>query len=180
MAVSFITSTFMMWGWYAWQPYFLSLYGNPDAVWVAGIISAVIAGGMAVGGYVVPRLLKYFGKRTRFLTIVFCHSGHTDFRCWSGTGILGHSQSLCGLHSFYGYGGPGETDIYSQFGPFGSKSYSHILRCIDRFSWGCGRSAYPWLGGRQNGCALRLSVIQYHSTCSLSCTLCSWPSKGRN
>ena len=42
MIVSFVHGGFLMWAFYAWQPYFLELLGS-DAVWVAGIVAALIA-----------------------------------------------------------------------------------------------------------------------------------------
>ena len=42
----------MMWGFYAWQPYFLELLGR-DAVWVSGVVSALIALATIAGNGVV-------------------------------------------------------------------------------------------------------------------------------
>lgn len=67
MSVSFVFSSFMMWGWYAWQPYFLNLYGDQGAVWLAGIISACISLSMAFGSIVVVNLLPLFKRRTHLM-----------------------------------------------------------------------------------------------------------------
>ena len=40
--VSFVHGAFLMWGFYAWQPYFLELLGR-DAVWVTGVVAALVA-----------------------------------------------------------------------------------------------------------------------------------------
>jgi len=67
MMMSFVFSSFMMWGWYAWQPYFLQLYGNMDAVWLVGIISAGLTLGQIIGSLLLSRLKKMFKKRSSIL-----------------------------------------------------------------------------------------------------------------
>ena len=42
MYVSLFQGGFIRWGFYAWQPYFLDLWGS-EAVWLAGVVSALIA-----------------------------------------------------------------------------------------------------------------------------------------
>jgi MFS family permease len=42
MGVTLVHSAFTMWGFYAWQPYVLDLLDS-DAVWITGVISAVVA-----------------------------------------------------------------------------------------------------------------------------------------
>ncbi len=71
MRLSLLFGTFMMWGWYAWQPYFLELYGDPSAVWVAGLISAAISLAMAVASFAVPTVVKRFKKRSAYLKMVY-------------------------------------------------------------------------------------------------------------
>ncbi|HEX9767334.1 MAG TPA: MFS transporter [Nitriliruptorales bacterium] len=61
------TSGFFIWGWYAWQPHFLDLFGDPDAVWVAGVVSALVAASMMAGNLLVGRVHKYCHKRTTLL-----------------------------------------------------------------------------------------------------------------
>lgn len=75
MAVSFFFSSFMMWGWYAWQPYFLGLYGDSEAVWVSGIVAAAISLSMAAGSFFLPQILPAFKRRTRLL--IFAYSIQT-------------------------------------------------------------------------------------------------------
>ncbi len=67
MIFSFIQFSFFIWAWYAWQPYFLSLYGNPDAVWLAGIIAALVSFAMISGNFIAKRLIKLAAKRTTIL-----------------------------------------------------------------------------------------------------------------
>jgi len=67
MIVSFFQSAFFMWGWYAWQPYFLDLLGRPDAVWIAGVIAALVALTMIAGNSFVDWITRYCGKRTTII-----------------------------------------------------------------------------------------------------------------
>jgi hypothetical protein len=51
------------WAWYAWQPYFLELLGR-DAVWVAGVVAALLSMSMMIGNALVEVISKRCGKRT--------------------------------------------------------------------------------------------------------------------
>jgi MFS family permease len=64
--VSFLQAGFMFWGFYAWQPYFLELLGR-EAVWVAGVVSALIALATMAGNSVVEWFTRTCGKRTTLL-----------------------------------------------------------------------------------------------------------------
>ncbi len=66
MIVSVFQGGFTMWGFYAWQPYFLELLGN-DAVWVAGVVSALIALSTITGNALVEFFTRFCGKRTTLL-----------------------------------------------------------------------------------------------------------------
>ena len=55
MMTSFFQLGFLSWAFYAWQPYFLDLLGS-NAVWVAGLIAALISLGTIPLGYVVGGL----------------------------------------------------------------------------------------------------------------------------
>ena len=66
MFVSVFQSAFMMWGFYAWQPYFLELIGR-DAVWMSGVVSALIALATMAGNGVVEYVARFCGKRTTLL-----------------------------------------------------------------------------------------------------------------
>ena len=66
MVVSIFQNAFMMWGFYAWQPYFLELLGR-DAVWVAGVVSALIALATIAGNAVVEFIARFCGKRSTVL-----------------------------------------------------------------------------------------------------------------
>jgi MFS family permease len=66
MVMSFLQGGFLMWGFYAWQPYFLDLLGR-DAAWVAGIVAALIALSTIAGNSVVEFVTRFCGKRTTLL-----------------------------------------------------------------------------------------------------------------
>ena len=68
MMVSFIQFGFIAWAFYAWQPYFLELYGDPNAIWIAGIIAALLSIATIIGNEIVEILTRFCGKRT---TIMF-------------------------------------------------------------------------------------------------------------
>ena len=55
-----------MWAWYAWQPYFLELLAR-DAVWVAGVVAALLAVAMMIGNSVVQFITRFCGRRTTIL-----------------------------------------------------------------------------------------------------------------
>ncbi|MQA27746.1 MAG: MFS transporter [Micromonosporaceae bacterium] len=66
MIVSIFQGAFMMWAFYAWQPYFLELLGD-GAVWVAGGVSALIALSMIAGNSLVEFFTRFCGRRTTLL-----------------------------------------------------------------------------------------------------------------
>lgn len=63
---SFLALGFFSWAWYAWQPYFLELYGE-DAVWLSGLIASLFALAGIAGNALVGRLAKPGRKRTTLL-----------------------------------------------------------------------------------------------------------------
>lgn len=64
---SFFGMGFMVWAWYAWQPYFLELLGNQDAIWVTGLIAASMSIAAMTGNALVDWLTNFCGKRTTLL-----------------------------------------------------------------------------------------------------------------
>ncbi|MDJ0499046.1 MAG: MFS transporter [Acidimicrobiia bacterium] len=58
-----IQNGFFIWAWYAWQPYFLELLDN-DAVWVAGIVAALLAISMMLGNAIVEVAMRWCGRRS--------------------------------------------------------------------------------------------------------------------
>jgi MFS family permease len=66
MAAGLIQGSFIAWAWYAWQPYFLELLER-EAVWVAGVVAALISLAMMAGNGMVEYLTRFCGRRTTML-----------------------------------------------------------------------------------------------------------------
>jgi MFS family permease len=66
MSVSLIQGMFAIWGFYAAQPYLLQLLRR-DAVWVAGIITALMALATNAGNLAVEFFARFCGRRTTLL-----------------------------------------------------------------------------------------------------------------
>ena len=66
MVVSLIQGSFMVWAWYAWQPYLLGLLER-DAVWVAGLVAALLSGAMVAGSRLARLLMQRARRRTTIL-----------------------------------------------------------------------------------------------------------------
>lgn len=66
MVATAVQSGFLFWGWYAWQPYFLELLDR-DAVWVAGVVAALLSVSMMVGNSIVEVVTRWCGRRTTLL-----------------------------------------------------------------------------------------------------------------
>ena len=54
---------------YASQPFLLELYGDKTAYGVAGLAAAIVAGAQILGGLLVSRIRRLFGRRTTALLI---------------------------------------------------------------------------------------------------------------
>lgn len=66
MIAGAIQSGFFMWAWYAWQPYFLELLER-DAIWVAGVVAALLSLAMIAGNSLVKFFMRFCGRRTTLL-----------------------------------------------------------------------------------------------------------------
>jgi MFS family permease len=66
MLASAVQTGFIIWGFYAWQPYFLELL-ETDAVWFAGVIASGVALSTMVGNAVVEYFARLCGRRTTLL-----------------------------------------------------------------------------------------------------------------
>ncbi|MCH7939727.1 MAG: MFS transporter [Candidatus Marinimicrobia bacterium] len=67
MLASMVQAFFFAWGYHSWQPYFLGLLQREDAIWIAGIIAALIAVSMMIGNALVGWLGRKFRLRTSLL-----------------------------------------------------------------------------------------------------------------
>ncbi len=66
MLASAVEMGFLIWAFYASQPYLLDLLDS-DAIWVAGLVAAGIAGSTILGNEVVDIASRYCGRRTTLL-----------------------------------------------------------------------------------------------------------------
>ena len=66
MIAGAIQNGFFFWAWYAWQPYFLELL-NRDAVWVAGVVAALLSLAMIAGNSLVRFISRAGGRRSTIL-----------------------------------------------------------------------------------------------------------------
>ena len=69
MLVNFAQGLYFIWGFYATQPYFLDLLGQPDAVWVSGVVAALVSVSMACGSWLLDRYRVRFRRRTTLLLL---------------------------------------------------------------------------------------------------------------
>jgi MFS family permease len=54
---------------YAFQPYLLELYGDPNAYSIAGLAAAIVAGAQIAGGLLVVRVRRLFARRTHAIVL---------------------------------------------------------------------------------------------------------------
>jgi MFS family permease len=66
MLASAVQNSFIIWGFYAWQPYFQRLL-ETDAVWFAGMVAAGVAAATMLGNALVDYFARLCGKRTTLL-----------------------------------------------------------------------------------------------------------------
>ncbi|MCI0397873.1 MAG: MFS transporter [Chloroflexi bacterium] len=67
MLFTAVQGIFSVWAFYAWQPYILNLLGQPDAVWVAGVIAALVSLAVIAGNTLADRLARFCTRRTTLL-----------------------------------------------------------------------------------------------------------------
>jgi MFS family permease len=66
MLASAVQMSFLIWGFYAWQPYFQELLGT-ETVWFAGVVAAGVAASTMAGNAVVDSFARLCGRRTTLL-----------------------------------------------------------------------------------------------------------------
>lgn len=95
MFASLVNMSFMIFGFYSWQRYFLDLLGR-DLVWVSGLIAALLSLAMILGNALVKPLSRVLKTRTGLLagsalvqcvTVVLC--GALGLGVAEGTGTHG-------------------------------------------------------------------------------------------
>ena len=74
-----------MWAWYAWQPYFLELLAR-DAVWVAGVVAALLAVAMIIGNSLVQLITRLLLRSCSWVLLRWvsrCRSVRPSSTAWS-------------------------------------------------------------------------------------------------
>ncbi len=84
MLASLVTMSFMIFGFYSWQKYFLDLLGK-NLVWVNGVISSLVGLALIGGNALVTPLARIVGTRTGVLTLSIAVQAATAAAC----GLLG-------------------------------------------------------------------------------------------
>jgi MFS family permease len=84
MLASLVNMSFMIFGFYSWQRYFLDLLGR-DLVWVSGLIAAMLSLSMIVGNALVRPLSRAIRTRTGVLAVSSAIQAATVVGC----GVLG-------------------------------------------------------------------------------------------
>lgn len=69
MLAGFFAGGVGIYAFYAMQPYLLELYGKSESYAIAGLAAAIVAGTQIIGGYLVPRVARVFGRRTTLLLV---------------------------------------------------------------------------------------------------------------
>lgn len=84
MLASLVTMSFMIFGFYSWQKYFLDLLGK-NLVWVNGVISSLVGLTLIAGNALVGPLARVVGTRTGILTWAIVVQAVTAMACgWLG------------------------------------------------------------------------------------------------
>ncbi|HEV8263438.1 MAG TPA: MFS transporter [Gemmatimonadales bacterium] len=89
MFASLVTMSFLIFGFYSWQKYFLDLLGM-SLVWVNGVISSLVGLTMIAGNALVTPLSRVVRTRTGLLIWATAVQAATVIACgWLGLGVVG-------------------------------------------------------------------------------------------
>ncbi|HJQ65136.1 MAG TPA: MFS transporter [Gemmatimonadales bacterium] len=92
MFASLVNMSFMIFGFYSWQRYFLDLLGH-DLVWVSGLIAALLSLSMILGNALVKPLSRVLKTRTGLLAGSACVQSVTVVLCGAlGLGAEGGTE----------------------------------------------------------------------------------------
>jgi MFS family permease len=69
MLASPFTAGVGIYAFYAPPPYLLELSGDPKAYGIAGLVAAIVAGAQILGGFLAPRVRRFFRRRTSALLL---------------------------------------------------------------------------------------------------------------
>jgi MFS family permease len=84
MFASAVANTFMMFGFYSWQRYFLDLLGK-ELVWVNGVVAALVGLASIVGNLLMDRVCRLIPTRTGVLMAAVAVRTVTIFLCGLAT-----------------------------------------------------------------------------------------------
>jgi MFS family permease len=84
MLASAVASTFMMFGFYSWQRYFLDLLGK-ELVWVNGVVAALVGLASIAGNLLMDRVCRLIPTRTGVLMAAVAVRTVTIFLCGLAT-----------------------------------------------------------------------------------------------
>lgn len=97
MLASLVNMSFLIFGFYSWQRYFLDLLGR-DLPWVTGLIAALASLSMIVGNLLVTSLSRVVRTRTGLLMLAVAIQVVTIVLC----GVLANFYVVVGLYLVYG------------------------------------------------------------------------------
>ena len=97
MLASLVSMSFMIFGFYSWQRYFLDLLGR-DVVWVDGVISALVGLSLIVGNALVAPLSRVVRTRTGVLMLSTGVQAVLAVAC----GLLTNFYTVVALYLLYG------------------------------------------------------------------------------
>src|SRR5213593_3196470 len=97
MLASLVSMSFMIFGFYSWQRYFLDLLGR-DLVWVDGVISALVGLSLIVGNALVAPLSRVVRTRTGVLIVSVAVQAVLAVAC----GLLTNFFAVVSLYLLYG------------------------------------------------------------------------------
>jgi MFS family permease len=97
MLASLVSMSFMIFGFYSWQRYFLDLLGR-DVVWVDGVISALVGLSLIVGNALVAPLSRVVRTRTGILILSTGAQAVLAAAC----GLLTNFFAVVALYLLYG------------------------------------------------------------------------------
>jgi MFS family permease len=97
MFASFVSMSFMIFGFYSWQRYFLDLLGR-NLVWVDGVISALVGLSLIVGNALVAPLSRVVRTRTGLLMVSVAAQAVLAVAC----GLLTNFFVVVSLYLLYG------------------------------------------------------------------------------
>ena len=97
MLASLVSMSFMIFGFYSWQRYFLDLLGR-DLVWVDGVISSLLGLSLIAGNALVGPVSRLIRTRTGILTASVIFEAGAIVAC----GLLTNFYVVVGLYLVYG------------------------------------------------------------------------------